>query len=406
MRIGTRRRRGEPHTLFAGALVLCLIGLASCSPSPRVWGDLEIVSDDPGGFRSIRVSHLPSLDSEYSLFLTCWLTPGLGAQHGLEIAYNGSDYQRVFASAFGEHNVDVQVGSESETETWTSMNLEELREREERYAPSFRSDSLLGSAVYRMVLEEPAVLGITIHNHESSVIDGDPTKASVILFHGEFATKGIGQVFENLNSGPCREESGKTRTQVQGRWMHRDEELVKDDLGFLSMWKHASELYPEEISLTAELAPDISTTIPSTPTSLTFADERLELTCYLGWRETKPEKDRTTMLRVHLNHAIPVGAPSNFPDELTLLLDGSHGSTVAAVRLDSPAKIGFPTDDDMELEMALVGLDPVTRSQLVGWLAAGAIEIGVDTFSSRTTQRYSTGGLAGAMEQFERYGCL
>ena len=384
--------------------MLCLVGLASCSPSPRVWGDLEIVSDDPGGFRSIRVSHLPSLDSEYSLFLTCWLTPGLGAQHGLEIAYNGSDYQRVFASTFGEHNVDVQVGSESEIETWTSMDLQELREREEPYAPSFRSDPLSGSAVYRMVLEEPAVLGITIHGHKSSVVDSDRTGASVILFHGEFAAKGVGQLFENLSSGPCREESG--RAQDQGRWMHRDEELVKDESGFLSMWKHASELHPEEIFLTAELTPDTSMTTPTTSTSLMFSDERLELTCYLGWRETKPDQDRRTMLRVHLNHAIPVGAPSSFPDEVTLSLDGSYGSTMAPIHLDGPAKLGFRTDDDMELEMALVGSDPVTRPQLVSWLTAGAIEIGVDTFSVGITQRYSTGGLAGAMGQFERYGCL
>ncbi len=71
-----------------------------------------------------------------------------------------------------------------------------------------------------------------------------------------------------------------------------------------------------------------------------LTDERLELTCYLGWRETKPDRDRTTRLRVHLNQAIPVGAPSNFPDELTLSLDGSDGSTVPAVRLDSPVKLG------------------------------------------------------------------
>ncbi len=264
MSIGARR--GERHTLRDGVLVLWLVGLASCNPSPRVWGDLEIVSDDPCGFRYIRVPHLPSQGSEYSLVLTCWLTPGLGAQYGLEIAYKGSDYQRVFASTFGEHNVDVQVGNESETETWTSMDLEELREEEERYAPSFRSDPLSGSAVYRMVLEEPAVLGVTIHSDESSVIDSDPTGAGVILFHGEFATKGIGQVFESLDNGPCREESG--RAQVQGRWMHGDEELVKDDSGFLSMWKHASELHPEEIFLTVELLPDTSTTIPTTPTSL------------------------------------------------------------------------------------------------------------------------------------------
>ena len=342
-------------------LMACLIGLAACGPAPQVWGEPEIVSDEPGGFRSIKVAHLPSVNSEYSLFLTCRLTPGLGAEHGLEIAYNGRDYQWLFGSAFGEHDVYIRIGSESETETWTSTYLEELRGQEKSYAPSFRS-GLLSSAAYRMVLEEPGALSVVMYGNSSSTLGGDTSRADVVLFQREFSTQGVGEVFENLNGGPCRENG--TKASVQDRWMHRDEWLVDGDLGFLSVWKHASEAYPEEIFLTAELAPDASRTIPTNSTDLMSTDERLELTCYLGWRETKPDGDRRTILRVHLNHALPANALSSFPDELTLSLDGSYRSIVAAVHLDGPAKLDrVGPDDEIELEMILVGSDPVTRSQ-------------------------------------------
>ena len=111
-----------------------------------------------------------------------------------------------------------------------------------------------------------------------------------------------------------------------------------------------------------ELLPDTSTTIPTTPDQPNAHRREAGTNVLPRMEGNQAGQGQDDQVARPFQSGHPRGCPLQFPDELTLSLDGSDGSTLPAVRLDSPAKLEFPTDDDTVLEMALVGSNPVTRA--------------------------------------------